>query len=241
MRKIFKAATVAAIAVGAASAPLIAGATTTPSAPAKVQACVKYGPKGGKDATGNFILFNWNRATCPSGTYAESWDSQGAQQGAAGAAGAKGDTGAQGPSGVVATATDDLGGVASVPTGGGFVSNATLVGTVNLAAGTYLVSVSAKATPLAATGAVQVFPQFFVYDQAANSSFTGDLLNVGSGALESGANATIDSYYSGSSTVTLDAATTLHIYAFGYDSDQGASNYKLDDLTVNATAITPAS
>ena len=84
---------------------------------------------------------------------------------------------------------------------------------------------------------VEIFPQFFVYNQAANAAFTGDLFNVGSGALESGANANIDSYFSGSSEITLTTATTLHIYAFGYDSDRSAGTYILDDLTVTATHI----
>lgn len=30
---------------------------------------------------------------------------------------------------------------------------------------------------------------------------------------------------------------TLHVYAFGYDSDQGAGSYTLDDLAVTATQI----
>lgn len=151
-----------------------------------------------------------------------------------------GPRGPQGPSGVMSTATDDLKGVASVATGGGFVANATEVGTgVQLKAGTYLVSLNAKATPPSGgTGNVQVYPQFFVYDQAKNSDFSGDLLNVGSGALESGPNANIDSYYSGSSVITVPAGgKTIHVYAFGYDSDRGSASYILDDLTITATAI----
>ena len=158
-------------------------------------------------------------------------------QGPKGDTGAKGDTG---PSGVVSTSVNDLGGIASVPTGGGFVANSTEVGTgINLSAGTYLITVTAKATPNM-TSAVNVFPQFFIYNQVKNSSFTGDLLNVGSGALESGGNTNIDSYYSGMTTITLNAATTLHVYAFGYDSDRGAGTYVLDDLTVTVTKVTPA-
>jgi hypothetical protein len=154
-------------------------------------------------------------------------------------------TGPQGPSGVVSSSTTDLGGATSVPTGGGFVANATKVGTVSLpSAGTYLISLNAKATPNATTSG-NVFPQFFVYDQAKNSSFTGDLFNVGSGALENPTsselpNDVIDSYYSGSNQITLTSTTgaTLYIYAFGYDSDTGAGSYTLDDLTVTATQIT---
>lgn len=157
-------------------------------------------------------------------------------KGATGATGKTGATGAQGPGGVTSAVTKDLGAVASVPTGGGFVAGATEVGTVDLKAGTYMVSVAAKATPLL-TSDVQVFPQFFVYDQAANAAFSGDLFNVGSGALESGGHVTIDSYYSGSGVVTLTGATTLHVYAFGYDSDTGAGSYALDDLTVTAVQL----
>jgi len=141
---------------------------------------------------------------------------------------------------VVSAAVQDLSPVASVPTGGSFVANATLLGTVQLQqAGTYLVSLSAKATPPAGgTGSVNVFPQFFVYDQPANTSFTGDLFNVGSGALESGANANIDSYYSGSDIITVTDTTTLDIYGFGYDSDRGAGSYVFDGGTFSATLVT---
>jgi hypothetical protein len=190
--------------------------------------------------------------TCGKGYTSVKWNQTG-QQGAAGApgqtgatgpAGPTGNTGPQGPSGVVSSSTTDLGGVTSVPTGGGFVANATKVGTVSLpSAGTYLISLNAKATPNATTSG-DVFPQFFVYDQAKNSSFTGDLFNAGSGALEDPTsselpNHVIDSYYSGSEQITLTSATgtTLYIYAFGYDSDTGAGSYTLDDLTVTATQI----
>jgi hypothetical protein len=186
---------------------------------------------------------------CADGLYTWTWSvtgpkgAQGAQgpKGDPGRPGPKGDTGAQGPSGVIGTATTDLGGIASVTTGGSFVTNATEVGSgVSLKAGTYLISLNAKATPLM-TSAVQVFPEFFVYNQAKNAAFTGDLFNVGSGALESGGNVNIDSYYSGSTVITLTEDTTLDIYAFGYDSDRGSGTYALDDLTFTATQIQPAS
>src|SRR5277367_1739928 len=64
----------------------------------------------------------------------------GGPAGPAGPAGARGAQGTQGPSGVTATGTTDLGAVASVPTGGSFVTRSTQVGTVQLAAGTYLVN-----------------------------------------------------------------------------------------------------
>jgi hypothetical protein len=135
----------------------------------------------------------------------------------------------------VSTATSDLGGVASVPTGGSFVSRSTQVGTISLKAGIYLLNVNAKATPNVSSG-IEVFPQFFVYNQAVSPSFAGDLFNVGSGPLASNST-TIDSYFSGSGTITLTQTTTLHIYAFGYDSDTSAGTYTLDDLSVTATQL----
>lgn len=158
---------------------------------------------------------------------------------ASGAAGTKGDTGPAGPSGVVSVTAKDLGSVASVATGGSFAANKTLVGTVALKEGTYLVSVNAKATPLTSS-AVEVFPQFFAYNGAALADFSNDLFNVGSGALATNST-TIDSYYSGTSVITLTADSTVNVYAFGYDSDQGAGTYKLDDLKVTAVQLQPAS
>jgi hypothetical protein len=199
------------------------------------------GPKGDIGATGN----QGNPgATGPAGPVGPKGDT--GTTGATGPAGPKGDTGStgstgpQGPSGVVSTSVTDLGAIASVPTGGPFATNSTDVGTgVPLKAGTYLISLNAKATPPAGgTGAVEVFPQFFVYNGPKPvSGFVGDLFNVGSGALESGTHATIDSYYSGTAQITLSANTTLHIYAFGYDSDTGSSSYALDDLTITATSL----
>ena len=159
--------------------------------------------------------------------------------GPAGAQGPAGAAGAQGPSGVVSASATDLSPVASVPTGGSFVTNATLLGTVSLpSAGTYLVSLSVKATPPSGgTGSAEVFPEFFVYDQAANPDFTGDLFNVGSGALEPGANSQIDSYYSGSTVITASDAASLDIYGFGYDSDRGAGSYVFDGGTFTATLV----
>ena len=94
---------------------------------------------------------------------------------------------------------------------------------------------NAKATPNVSSG-IEVFPQFFVYNQAVNPAFAGDLFNVGSGPLASNST-TIDSYFSGSGTVTLTGTTTLHLIAFGYDSDTSAGTYKLDDLSVTATRL----
>lgn len=191
------------------------------------------------------VLSVRHSGSCGRGFTALSWNVTGPRgpaglAGPAGPAGPKGDTGPagpQGPSGVVSTATTDLGGVTSVPTGGGFVANSTEVGTVSLTAGTYLINVNAKATPNDTSTSAEIFPQFFVYDQVKNSSFAGDLFNVGTGALEP-ASTNHDSYFSGSDVIKLTTNTTLHFYAFGYDSDAGAGTYTLDDLSVTATQIT---
>jgi hypothetical protein len=169
----------------------------------------------------------------------------GGLQGAAGAVGAAGAIGPAGPSGVVSVHSSDLtGGTATtVTTGGPFATNAKQVGSdVSLAAGTYLISVSAKATPPSGgTGAVDVFPQFFVYNGTPLVDFSNDLFNVGAGPLESGAHDTIDSYYSGAQLVTLAAAGTIKVYAFGYDSDTGSGTYTLDSLNLSIVQVTPAS
>ncbi|MGH3273681.1 MAG: hypothetical protein ACRDNZ_05065 [Streptosporangiaceae bacterium] len=192
--------------------------------------CVSAGSR----TLNHFYIKSSTFQNCPRGAFAVAFNSTGP----------RGATGAQGPSGtsgVVSVHTSDLGAVASVATGGSFVSNATQVGTIPLSAGTYLLNVNAKATPPSGgTGAVQVFPEFFVYNRAANASFSGDVLNVGSGALESGVNNQVDSYFSGSGVITVPKGETLHLYAFGYDSDRGSSHYALDDLSVTATQINPA-
>lgn len=167
--------------------------------------------------------------------------------GATGPAGLTGDTGPagpSGPSGVVATTTATLTNTPqSITTGGRFAANATDAGTVNLKAGTYLVSVNAKAAPnTATTGAV--FPMLAIYSGAALPDFSNDLFNVGAGSLEQFTTGPlpsnlIDSYYSGSTVITLTADATLHAYAFGYDADGGTGSYALDSLTVTATQVQP--
>lgn len=221
-------------------------ASSTAPVPHAGYACVNL-----KTHTAMTILDSPSSA-CPAGTTSIVLGAQGpaGQKGATGAMGATGSPGPagspgapgpQGPSGVVSEKTDDLGGVASVPTGGSFVANSTEVGSgIALDAGTYLVTMNAKATPRASGDTAQIFPQFFLYNQVKNVAFTGDLLNIGAGALEpDGTNH--DSYYSGAAIVTLTATTTLHVYAFGYDSDQGSGSYALDDLTVTVVQVTPAS
>lgn len=158
---------------------------------------------------------------------------------ATGSTGTQGPAGPAGPSGVVSVAAHDLGAVASVATGGSFATGKTLVGTVALKAGTYLLAVNAKATPLTSS-AVEVFPQFFVYDGAALADFSNDLFNVGSGPLAS-LNTTVDSYYSGTGVITLATDGSIDLYAFGYDSDRSAGSYALDGLTVTAVQLQAAS
>lgn len=159
-----------------------------------------------------------------------------------GATGATGDTGPAGPSGVVATTTATLTSTPqSITTGGRFAANATDAGTVDLKAGTYLVSVNAKATPNAATSGA-VFPMLAIYSGAALPDFSNDLFNVGAGSLEQFTTGPlpsnlIDSYYSGSTVITLTADATLHAYVFGYDADGGTGSYALDSLTVTATQV----
>lgn len=211
---------------------------------------------------------NTNGTTCPSGTFLVYWNQKGTTgaagpkgstgpqgiqgpkgdtgssgtNGTNGADGATGPQGAQGPSGVVGIDSNQLvseDSSRSITTGGGFVANATETGTVDLKAGSYLMSLNAKATPNAATTG-QVFPQFFIYNQVKNSSFNGDLLNIGAGALEPfGTNH--DSYYSGYTIITLPVDTTLHIYSFGYDSDSGGGSYQLDSLTLDTVQVNPSS
>lgn len=157
--------------------------------------------------------------------------------GTQGPAGPQGNAGATGPSGVVSSVVSTLtDAVDLVGTGGSFTTGKTLVGHVSLKAGTYLVSVNAKAAWASGNGE---FPQFFVYNGAAAADFSNDLFNVGSGPLAQG-NATIDSYYSGTGQVTLASDGDLMVYAFGYNTDHGAGTFSLENLTVTATKITLA-
>lgn len=131
----------------------------------------------------------------------------------------------------------------SITTGGSFSTHKTLVGTVSVPAGKYLVNVNFKATPNAATSGA-VFPQFIIYNgPQSGSDFSNNLFNIGSGSLEQFAtgplpNNLIDSYFSGSGVITVPAGgETLDVYAFGYDSDGGAGSYLLDSATVSAVQV----
>jgi hypothetical protein len=122
--------------------------------------------------------------------------------------------------------------------GGKFLTLATEVGTMNLAAGTYQVCVNGKVEqPVASTG--QLSAQLFLYDQdaLANQSFNGDLLNVSTPAQGGTAH---DAYLNGCTLVSEGGAVTLHLYGFGYLSDSGSAKFNLMNATVSAIKLTPA-
>ena len=205
--------------------------------------------------------------SCRSGSFAETINRQGPRgktgatgaTGAAGQPGPQGSPGPQGPSGVTAVTNQQLvqasdsnynstNGGDTISTGGSFTRNASdLATTLNLPAGSYLVSLSFTATPdEVSSGAV--FPQMMVYDGPVNSTFSNDLFNVGAGALEDPASASqvpgdvINSYFSGSAEITVPAGgETLDFYAFGYDSDTGAGSYTLNSAVVTATQLQTSS
>lgn len=164
--------------------------------------------------------------------------------GATGTTGATGAAGPQGPSGVTAVNTYDLGGLSSANSGGSFSSGALEVGTgTAVPAGTYEVCMNAKATPESAPQSgtdVGISAQFFLYNQPKNSSFTGDLLNISTPLQPDGTNH--DSYANGCTLATVPTGgQTWYVYAFGYDSDTGAGNYVVDDVSLSLVALTPAS
>ena len=161
-------------------------------------------------------------------------------QGATGPSGATGATGAQGatgPSGVQALTSTAFGENDGIVTGGSFFTLSTLVGsTAVLPAGTYQFCVNGKAEqPTTATGSVS--PQLFLYDQAKNAAFAGDLLNE-STSTQGGTKH--DAYLNGCTDATLSSPTALNLYAFGYDSDNGAGSFNLMSATVTTIALTPA-
>ena len=184
---------------------------------------------------------NTSGTTCPPGSFLVYW-------GVTGPKGAPGAPGPSGPSGVVSTAKQQL--VTALPpiieTGGSFTARKTLVGTVTLAAGTWLVDADFTATP-DANDSGDVFPQLFVYDGPVNTDATNGLFNVGAGALEHLTltmvveDDAISSYYSGESEITVPAGgETLDVYAFGYDSDSGEGSYALNSAVITATHLQTA-
>jgi hypothetical protein len=230
---------IAAAAAGAAALLTTPALASTPAPGAQpagqpVNACVK--PSGVLD----YLQFQvTNFGNCAKGDNHWTWGLQGP-------AGPAGPTGPQGPSGVVSAGTHTIvSAPASIATGGSFSAKATdLPTTVQLGAGTYLISLNAQAEPNA-TASGAIFPQFFVYNGTQKADFSNDLFNVGAGELEpfiAANSAQHDSYYSGSTQITVPAGgATINLYAFGYDSDSGASTYNLITMTFTATQITPAS
>jgi hypothetical protein len=230
-----------ALAVIGTGTAVAATASSTP--PAATRGCVETGSRtltGVYENPGSF-------PGCKDG-FAVSLSGAGTQ-GPAGPQGKTGPAGPQGPSGVTAATASQLvtpGTPVTVPTGGSFSARAVTAGTVQLAAGTYLLSVSAEVTPDATTGGA-VYPQLMVYDGPVNADFTNDLFNVGNGPLEN-PTATeltdgdvINGYLSASQTIVVPAGgETLDVYAFGYDSDQGEGSYLLNSAVIDATQITPA-
>jgi hypothetical protein len=138
--------------------------------------------------------------------------------------------------GAQAIASKTFGEKDGIVTGGSFVTLSTLIGTTaSLPAGTYQFCVNGKAEqPTAASGSVSA--QLFLYDQAKSSSFAGDLLNV---SADTQGGTSHDAYLNGCTDATLTSAAALNLYAFGYDSDNGAGAYNLIGATVTATQITP--
>jgi hypothetical protein len=246
---------VAAILGTAGGALAASGSAATPSAltaSASAAAAATSGPViagcivGNSRTLENVHAAASNLPRCPDGQFRLTWNQAG-PKGATGAVGPKGvagPTGPQGPAGTVSSPETNLVSSAeNVVTGGSFTARKTLVGTVTLKAGTYLINVNFTATPDAVTGG-QVFPFVAVYNGVqANGSFANDLFNVGAGALEQETTLlspgdSINSNFSGSSQIqVLNGTETLDFYAFGNDSDLGEGSYTLNALNVIATQL----
>jgi hypothetical protein len=248
------AAAVAAVALAASGGGYALAADAAPAA-VKIPAGTLHGCVSGSTRVMEHVYeSNTSGTVCPSGSFLVYWGVTGPKgatgaKGAPGAPGAKGAPGAPGPSGVVSTAATQLvtSSTPAIETGGSFTGRKTLVGTVALAAGTWLVDANFTATPDENTTG-DVFPQLFVYNGPVNASFTNDLFNVGAGALEDPSSTivsdgdTINSYYSGESEITVPAGgETLDVYAFGYDSDTGEGTYALNSAVITATHLQTAS
>jgi hypothetical protein len=152
--------------------------------------------------------------------------------------GQQGPAGKDGTNGIISsTTTTVVSSDTSVPAGGSFNANAVDLGEVNLpGAGTYLLTFNAKVKGNDTSTTADIFPQFFVYDQVKNADFNGDLFNIGDGPIEP-ATTNHDSYFSDTEQVKVDGATTLHIYGFGYLSNQGAGTYDAENITLTATEL----
>jgi hypothetical protein len=224
----------AALAVACVAAALIGGsaayAATSASTirPTAVYAC---------EGSGHVAVtpLSSPSAKCPAGTTSIVIGAKGST----GAQGPAGATGSTGPSGVQALAKDPFAEKDGIVTGGPFLSNATLVGTAPLGAGTYQICVNGKAEqPTAASGSVSA--QLFVYDAdaLANQSFDGDLINV---STDTQGGTHHDAYLDGCTLVTEASDVTLRLYGFGYDSDSGSGSWNLMDAKITMVKLTPAS
>ncbi|HEX4087388.1 MAG TPA: hypothetical protein VHZ33_01665 [Trebonia sp.] len=235
------AAAAAAVALAASGGGYALAADDAPAA-ASIPAGTVHGCISGSSRVLEHVYTsNKSGTVCPRGSALVYWSVTGPK-------GARGPKGAPGSSGVVSTTKKQLvtASTPTIQTGGSFSGRKTLVGTVSLAGGTWLVDDNFTATPNAVTVG-DVFPQMFVYDGPVNSGFTNDLFNVGSGALENPTAAivtdgdTINSYFSGSDEITVPSGgETLDVYAFGYDSDTGEGSYVLNSAVITATRIQPA-
>lgn len=174
--------------------------------------------------------------TCAFGLTLVTWGATG-PVGPQGKTGPQGPQGPQGKSGVQAISTpQSFATVMAVPTGGSFLTKSVEVGTVPLAAGTYEVCVSGQVEqPTAATGSVSA--QLFLYDQAKSAAFTGDLMNL---STDPQGGTKHDAYMNGCTLITEGGAVTLHLYGFGYDSDQGSGEFNLITSSIKLVQLTPA-
>jgi hypothetical protein len=150
------------------------------------------------------------------------------------AAGSNGSNGSAGPAGETLVSQTTLSANAAVATGGPFLTNATVLGSVTVkTAGEYRVSVNAKVAADSTTQ--EVFPLIAVYNGVALSDYSNDLFNLGDGALP--LSKTIDQYIVGSQVVSLPAGT-LKIYGFGYTPGGAAGTFNFEGATVTVTAVT---
>jgi hypothetical protein len=211
--------------VTAASAPALKATTATVYTVCAKNHVVKF--------------FSPGSVACPSGTNRYSLGSMGPK----GATGAKGQAGAS---------ADSLAGMwtlpaasqgESIPTGGKAYENASLLGSLTLQPGTYLLSATFVATP-DAVNAASVFPQMLLTAGGAIVSGYGtSFWNVGAAALESptatevSGGDLVNSSYSGTDVLTVTSAETVDVYGFGYDSDSGAGSYTLNAATLAAVQI----
>lgn len=233
--------------IGVAAAAPAAPHTASPN----VTATVYKGCVTGTSRTMEHVYSRTSPPACPLGSFRATWNQTGPRgpQGIQGIQGVQGQQGVQGPSGVVSVNSTDLlansgtqDPTADAPflmnSGGSFNASSTLISTVNLAAGTYEVSLDYKGTAESGTG---ITPQLFIYNQAKNPGFTGNLFNVGAGDLQA-AGTNHDSFYSGDTILTIPSGgETLFVYGFGYDEDSGSGTWNLDTATLNTVQLNPGS